>query len=227
MNKIELTTAHKEVAALISKMINNGELRKGEKVNEMRLCDLLGVSRTPIREALRTLNTQGLIDLVPHRGAFVSQFSTDEINDMFDVMSMLEGMCARLATQKMSNANFKKIEEFHQKLEDKYSAKDHKAYLEINSQYHSFIQEIAENKTLNEVVNGIRQKILLYRHKQLYEHKRFDHSIQEHRDLLEAFRKRDSKKAEKMMKRHLARQGKALVGLHAKNNPNNRKSEAF
>ena len=224
MPKIVLKTAHQEVVESISKIIQKGELQRGEKINEMKLCDLLGVSRTPIREALRTLNTQGLIDLVPHKGAFVSQFNAEEISDMFDVMSVLEGMCARLATPKMSDADFEKIEALHQNLEDHYFAKDHKEYLETNHEYHSFIQEIAGNKTLNEVVNGIRQKILLYRHKQLYEPKRFDHSIQEHRDLMEAFRKRDEKKAEKLMQRHLVKQGKAIVGLHEKDELNGKKS---
>ncbi len=224
MNRIILRTAHQEVAELISKMIHKGELQKGEKINENKLSGLIGVSRTPIREALRTLSTLGLIDFVPHKGAFVMQFSTKEIKDMFDVMSMLEGMCARIATQKMSKADFEKIEAFHQKLEDHFRAKDHKEYLEINHEYHSFIQEIAGNKTLNEVINGVRQKILLFRHKQLYEPKRFDHSIQEHRDLLETFRKKDAKKAEKLMKRHLAEQGKALVSFQGKEELNSKKS---
>jgi len=216
MSKIALKTAHQEVAELVSNMIQKGELQRGEKINEMKLSDLLGVSRTPIREALRTLNTRGLIDLVPHRGAFVSQFSTEEISDMFDVMSMLEGMCARLAAQKMSKTDFVKIERLHNLLEEHYRTKAHKEYLEANNELHSFVQEIAGNKTLNEVIIGVRQKIMIYRHKQLYVAKRFDHSIQEHRDLLEAFRNRDAKKAEKRMKRHLVLQGKALVSLHEK-----------
>jgi DNA-binding GntR family transcriptional regulator len=214
--KIVLKQLHEQVAQNINEMIRKGELRRGQKINETRLCELMGVSRTPIREALRTLNTQGIIDLVPHKGAFVSQFSIQEINDMFEVMSMLEGMCARLAVKKMAAADLKKIERLHEKLEHHYRKKDHKSYLEINEILHVLLQKLTGNKTLNEVANGLRQKILLFRHKQLYEPERFDRSIQEHRDLLDAFRKKDSRLAEKVMKKHLIQQCKALVGLYTK-----------
>ena len=79
-----------------------------------------------------------------------------------------------------------------------------------------FVQELCGNKVLNEVINGLRQKILLYRHRQLYQPERFDHSIQEHRDLLEAFRKRDANLAEASMKKHLSNQCKALVACYSK-----------
>ena len=218
MTMITLETTHQKVVELMSEMIQRGDLQRGEKLNEMKLCDMLGVSRTPIREALRSLHTMGLIDLVPHKGAFVSQFSADETKDMFEVMSTLEGMCARLATQKMSNADFEKIEVLHKNLEKYYRTKDHKEYLETNQEYHSFVQKIAGNKALNEVVNGIRQKILLCRHKQLYLPKRFDCSIKEHRNILEAFRQRDEKKAEKLMSKHLLAQAKALVAQYNEDN---------
>ena len=213
MLKITPKTLHQEVAQRINEMIRSGELRRGQKINELHLCELVGVSRTPIREALRILNTQGLIDLVPHKGAFVSQFSTQEIHDMFQVMSVLEGMCAELATGKMTDADFRKVEKLHLKLEQHYNSRNHKAYLDTNQVLHTLVQDLAGNAALNEVIKGLRQKILLYRHKQLYEPKRFSESIQEHRDLLEAFRRRDAQIAKDVMKGHLLAQARALVNL--------------
>jgi DNA-binding GntR family transcriptional regulator len=215
MHKIQAKILHQEVANQIREMIRNGTLVKGQKVNEKQLCESMGVSRTPVRESLRMLSSEGLIDLIPHKGAYVSQPPIKEISDMFEVMSVLEGTCARLATKKMTEKNLAKIEALHQKLEKHYRKRDHEGYLDNNKTYHVFIQELSGNKVVNDVINGLRQKILLYRHRQLYQPERFDQSIQEHRDLLEAFRKRDAALAEKLMKRHLIKQCEALVGLYA------------
>jgi DNA-binding GntR family transcriptional regulator len=214
--KIQVKTLHQEVAQQIQEMIYSGELLKGQKINEKQLSEMLGVSRTPIREALRILNSEGLIDLVPHKGPFVSEFTAKEIKDMFEVMSVLEGTAARQATVNMTSEQFSRIESLHKELEIHYRNKDHKRYLEINNVLHLFVQEIAGNKALNSVVRGLRQKILIYRHKQLYQPKRFSRSIQEHRDLLHAFLLRDSSLAEVIMRQHLIAQSEALVRVSFK-----------
>jgi DNA-binding GntR family transcriptional regulator len=215
MHRIQAKILHQEVVNQIREMIRNGVLVKGQKINEKHLCESMGVSRTPVRESLRILSSEGLIDLIPHKGAYVSQPPIKEISDMFEVMSVLEGTCARLAAKRMTEKKFRKIETLHQKLEKHYRNRDHEAYLDNNNTYHVFIQELSGNKVVNDVINGLRQKILLYRHRQLYQPERFDQSIQEHRDLLEAFRKRDAALAERLMKRHLIKQCEALVGLYA------------
>jgi DNA-binding GntR family transcriptional regulator len=99
--------------------------------------------------------------------------------------------------------------------EKHYRRQDHESYLENNHAYHIFIQELPGNKVFHDVINGLRQKIVLYRHKQLYQPERFKQSIQEHRDLLEAFRKWDAALAERLMKGHLLKQCEALAGLYA------------
>ena len=215
MHKIRTKTLHQEIVAQIQEMIHKGILVKGQKIDEKRLCESMGVSRTPVREALRLLKSEGLIDLIPHKGAYVSQPCIEEINDMFEVMSVLEGTCARLAATNMKEKDFKRIESLHEELDEHYRNRDYEAYLKRNYVFHVFVQELAGNKVLNDVINGLRQKIQLYRQKQLYQPERFEQSIQEHRDLLEAFRKKDPSSAESLMKHHLLMQCKALVGLYA------------
>jgi len=215
MRKIQAKTLHQEIVAQIQKMIRKGILVRGQKIDEKSLCESMGVSRTPVREALRLLKSEGLIELIPHKGAFVSQPCIEEINDMFEVMSVLEGTCARLATSHMNDKDLQKIEALHKELEIHYQRRDYVAYLKRNNVFHVFIQELAGNRVLNDVINGLRQKILLYRQRQLYQPERFDQSIQEHRNLMEAFRKRDPDSAESLMKHHLLMQCKALVGLYA------------
>jgi DNA-binding GntR family transcriptional regulator len=174
----------------------------------------MGVSRTPVRESLRILQAEGLVELIPHKGSYVNQPPPDEIRDMFEVMGVLEGTCARLATQKMNEKQFKRIEALHLELERHYRSRDHEAYLSSNNDLHVLIQDLTGNKILREVINGLRQKILLYRHRQLYHLDRFDQSIQEHRSILEAFRNRDELLAEACVKRHLANQCKVLLEIY-------------
>jgi DNA-binding GntR family transcriptional regulator len=215
MHKIRATTLHQEIVSRIRKMVQKGTLVRGQKVNEKDLCESMGVSRTPVREALRQLTSEGLIQLIPHKGAFVSQPCIEEISDLFEVMSVLEGTCARLAATHMKERDLQKIETLHKELEAHYQNRDHEAYLKTNHVFHVFIQELTGNRVLNDVINGLRQKILLYRQRQLYQPERFDQSVQEHRNLLRAFRTRDPDSAESLMKHHLLMQCKALVGLYA------------
>jgi len=101
---------HEEVAAKIREMIRKGVLQKGDRLVEADLSAAIGVSRTPLREAFRVLATEGLVEVIPHRGAFVRQPSMEEIREMFDVMSVLEGVCARLAAEKITPSALKRIE---------------------------------------------------------------------------------------------------------------------
>lgn len=210
MRKIDKKTLHEEIANQLRDMIMTGELREGEKVNENALCQSMGVSKTPLREALRVLSAEGLIRLVPNRGAFVSRPTLEEIREMFDVMTVLEGMCAGAAAGKMTSEELARLEELHQRLEENYGRRDQAGYIRENNLYHAYVQEVAGNRTLNWIVEGLRKRILLYRFQSLNLAGRFERSIQEHRELLEAFRKRDAARAEALMKRHLMAQYEAL-----------------
>jgi DNA-binding GntR family transcriptional regulator len=196
-------------------MIMSGELMEGDKIKENELCALMDISKTPLREALRVLSAEGLIRLIPNRGSYVTTPTIEEIKEMFDVMSVLEGVGARAAAKKMNDKDFEKLENFHHQLEKHSKRKDQGRYIHFNNLYHAFVQELAGNGTLNQIVNGLRQKILLYRFKSLNLSGRFEQSIQEHRDLLEAFRKRDADKVESLMKSHIKKQSEALKKLAA------------
>jgi DNA-binding GntR family transcriptional regulator len=213
MKVIEKKTLHEEIANNLRELIMSGELQEGDKIKEDALCNSMGISKTPLREALRVLSVEGLIKLVPNRGSFVSTPTFEEIREMFDVMSVLEGICARAAAEKMSAKDLTTLEKLHNKLEKNFKRKAQREYIRINNQYHAFVQELAGNRTLNQIINGLRQKILLYRYQSLNLPERFEQSIQEHRELIEAFRKKDSKKAETLMRRHLKTQCDALEKL--------------
>lgn len=214
MSRIPIRPLSEEVAQRIRDMIGKGLLTKGDRIVEKQLCDALGISRTPLREALRILASEGLIDLVPHRGACVAQPSMEDVRDLFAVMSILEGACARVVAEKITKSDLAKLERLHRGLEKYFASKDHEKYLDVNHKYHSLIQEMSGNKVLNEILGGLRKRILLYRQRQLYQPDRFEASIDEHRRLLEAFRRRDAIEAESLMKIHLMNQCESLRSLY-------------
>lgn len=214
--RIKKATLHIQIADALREMIMIGELKNGDKINENVLCGAMGISKTPLREALRVLSAENLISLVPNRGAYVTKPTTAEIKEMFAVMSVLEGVCARAAAEKMTPADFARLEELHAELEEKFDVRDQEEYIRINNRYHSFVQDLAGNRTLNQIVSGLRKKILLYRFQSLNLPGRFEASIKEHRDLLEAFRNRAAPKAEKIMKTHLHKQSQAIETLARK-----------
>lgn len=210
MTTIRVESLSQEVARRIREMIRKGVLKKGDRIVEKPLCQSLGVSRTPLRDALHILASEGLIELIPNKGAFVAQPAMTDIKEMFQVMSILEGTCARHCVEKMNEEGFRKLEKLFQKLEKHFHQQNHEKYMAVNHRYHTMVQELAGNKVLSEVISGLRQKILLYRYRQIYQPNRLNTSMQEHRDLQDAFKKRDAEAAERLMKEHLMRQCESL-----------------
>lgn len=214
LNRIDVRILHQDVARKIREMIHKGILVRGQRLIEAEICEQIGVSRTPLREALRMLESEGLVELFPHKGVFIRQPSMKEIQEMFEVMGVLEGTCARLTAEKLTPAGWRKIERLHRKLETHYAEGDREKYIAVNHVFHALVQELAGNRVLDEVVAKLREKVALYRHQQIYGDRRFDQSMREHREILDALRHRDPDAAERVMKRHLERQCKALVRLY-------------
>jgi DNA-binding GntR family transcriptional regulator len=191
--------------------ITSGRLKPGERLVEKDIADSMRIGRNAVREAFRYLENEGFVTIIPFKGAHVTLHGKKEIWQMFEVMSGLEGMCARLATQNMTQENLNKIESFHADLERHYKNNEPEKYLKSNWFFHNYIQKLAKNDVLDHVVNELRQKIFLYRGKQLFQPNRFEASMDEHRSILKAFQKKDPNEAELIMRRHLILQGDALM----------------
>lgn len=204
-------TLVERVIEQIRDAIISGKLKPGERLVEKDIAEGMQIGRNAIREAFRYLENEGFVTIIPFKGAHVTLQSKKEIKQMFEVMSGLEGMCARLATEKMTPDGFKKVESLHADLEKYYKKNAPEKYLKTNWIFHGLIQKLAKNDVLDQVVNELRQKIFLYREKQLLQPNRFEASMDEHQLLLEAFRKKDPNEAELRMRQHLIRQGEALM----------------
>lgn len=204
-----------QVAEKIRVLIRKNELVSGMRLSEPNLCEQLGVSRTPLREAFRMLIAEGLVEIRLNKGAYVADPPLDDVFHMFEAMGIMEGNCARLACERLVDADLAELEKLHEKLEKHYKNQDHEGYMDCNHKYHTFVQEKAGNPVLSKMVSNLRDVILLHRYRQIYRPGRFAESMEEHRRLIEAFRARDGERAERLMRAHLLKQGQALVSYYA------------
>ena len=207
------TSLHDGVAARLRAMVFDGELGPGEFIDEMALAEAWQVSRTPLREALKVLAAEGLVDLVPHRGCRVIELSVDDADALFPVMALLEGRCAFEAASKASDEELHQLRRLHDELERHAAAQDIDGYYRANHSFHSYVQQLSSNRWLDRVTGDLRRFMRLMRGRQLALRGRIDASINEHRVLIDAFEQRDAARAERAMHDHLMAQLVALKKL--------------
>lgn len=207
---IQHRALYEEVAERLRKRIYQHELVPGTAIDEKALCETFGISRTPLREALKVLAAEGLVELIPRRGCFVRALDLDELRELFPVMAVLEGLCAREALENADDASLTELEAMHADLERHAAEGDIDAYYEDNFRFHQRLQELSGNRWLQRVVADLRKILRLARHTQLMVEGRLQHSLEEHRRVMDALRRRDASEVEQMMKDHLTAQLEAL-----------------
>lgn len=209
-----MATISSRIQKNLTLKIINGELTPGHKLDEQALAVEFGVSRTPIREALRELGAKGLIDIMPHRGAVVASISIDQLADMFDAECELEALCARLASQRMSAVERGALQECHLTMKEQTKARNEERYLALNATFHDLICRGAHNKTLEELTQGLRARLAPFRQSQSRpKPMRLTQSFDEHVQIVEAILTGDQDAAYDAMRRHNARLSSAILGL--------------
>lgn len=209
--RISTTALYQEVAARLRERIYSQDLVPGAAVDEQALAKEYGISRTPMREALKVLYAEGLVVLEPRRGCFVTELKDQDIDELFPLMALLEGRCAYEAVKKAKAGDIKKVEDLHNKLEKYAAANDVEKYFEQNCLIHELVQKMACNKWLERMSGDLRKFLKLMRGRQLYLPGRLEASLAEHRMLLAAFQNRNYTAAEKIMHDHLMNQYLALT----------------
>lgn len=201
---------YQEVADRLRAMIQARELQAGEWIDEVQLTGVLGISRTPLREALKVLVGEGLLRLEPRRGCFVNELSTRDLDDIFPLMAMLEGRCAYEAASKVTDQDLLRLEPMHQQLQSHAIAGDIDQYYASNAQIHEAIQDLAGNRWLSDLIDNLRKVLSLSRHKSLAYPGRMNESCAEHLAIFAALKARDPEGAEAVTRKHLMRQLDAL-----------------
>lgn len=199
-----------EVADRLRGMIHARSLRNGEWIDELRLAGELGISRTPLREALKVLATEGLVRLEPRRGCFVNELSQQDLEDIFPLMAMLEGRCAFEAARKASDAQLAELESLHAALAGHAEAGRIDAYYKTNYLIHEAVQALAGNQWLSDMVGNLRKVLSLSRHRSLSQPGRIHESCAEHLAIFAALKAHDCEGAQALAHTHLMRQLEAL-----------------
>lgn len=152
-------TLHDELVALVRNMIIDGELRPGSRIAESRLCDRFGVSRTPLREALKVLSAEGLVRLLPNKGATVLCVTRAELEEIVPVLGTLEALAGELACANIREDEVVRLRNIHAKMVERYRCGDQESYGELNRNIHDAIVAAAGNKTLSETYNMLQTRL--------------------------------------------------------------------
>ena len=201
---IRRRTLHDEMTDRLRLLIVEGELAPGAKVPERALCERFGVSRTPLREALKVLANEGLVDLLPNRGAQVSRLTLAALEEAFPVMGALEALAGELAAANITDAEIAAIRQRHTVMVSHFRAGNLKAYFSANQAIHEAILEAARNPTLIALYRGLAGRVRRARYMANMSPRRWAQAVEEHEEILEALGARDGRRLGKILRRHLA-----------------------
>jgi DNA-binding GntR family transcriptional regulator len=217
--KIVKASLHNEAVARLRDMITEGRLEPGSKISEKDLCELFGISRTPLREALKVLATEGLIVLLPQRGARVARLTGKDIADLFEVMGELEGLAGKLACARITDEAVNEIRARHHEMLAHYTRGDRTAYFAANQAIHEAIIAAAENSVLTMLYESLRGRLRPARFMANLSRERWDQAVREHGEILAALTHRDGVRLRGLLQEHLRNKYKALVAAAEKSAP--------
>ena len=202
---------HEGLLAALRDFIVEGNLADGARVPERALCERFNISRTPLREALKVLAAEGLIELLPNRGARVRELSPEDVRELFDVMGGLEALAGRLACERISEAEFGEIERMHHDMYRFYLRRDMHGYFHCNQAIHQLIVAAAGNATLAATYASLAGRIRRVRYSAnlAKDRDRWGEAMREHEAILDALRRRAGSELSDILFLHLRNKRKA------------------
>ncbi|WFR59820.1 GntR family transcriptional regulator [Anaerocolumna sp. AGMB13025] len=183
--------------------ILSGKYSQNEELKETSIGVELGVSRTPVREALRQLELEGLVNIIPNKGAYVNGISEKDIHDIYIIRSYLEGLCARWACEHITQEQIDELEEIVYLSEFHTKKEHHEQIVELDNKFHQLIYEASDSKILNHVLSDFHHYVQRIRKITLSSDNRAANSNKEHTAILDAIRQRDGEKAEFLAHEHI------------------------
>jgi DNA-binding GntR family transcriptional regulator len=212
-------TLREKILENIRDSIVSGTLKAGSRVSEPELADQYGISRTPIREAFRQLESEGYLTVIPRRGAIVSEFTPKDIEEFYAIKSIMEGYAARRACERLSSKDLDRLQAINNKLADLAGHGDIKHFFKIHSEFHELFIKAADNEKLHELIAGLVTKFQRLRFTSLSLPGRMAVSVQEHEKIIDAFRKKDADLAEALVRKNAEYGGSVLMnGAQTLNN---------
>ena len=203
--------------------ILTGELKPGERLMEIHLANRLGVSRTPIREAIRKLELEGLVTMIPRRGAEVAQITEKSMKDVLEVRRTLDALSAELACERISKEEEEALKQACLNFEAAVKTKDTKAIAKADVAIHDIIAAATGNQRLIQLINNLAEQMYRYRFEYIKDASQHERIIEEHRIIYESIVKKDKEAAAEMAKTHIDNQEKAVIARIRMEQANSRK----
>ena len=200
-NKIETSSA--QVASILRQAIITGELKLGTRLRETELSHSLNISRSPIREAFRMLESEGLVQISPNKGAFVTQLSEKDLKDIYELRKLLEVHAIRIACSRVTQEDLEELKAVIKEMERSLELKDYIGYLKSSHEFHECFIKKCENERLFNLFRVLRNSILAIQIFAYSYPERSSDSLEEHRKILSALLKRNPDKAEEYLNKHL------------------------
>lgn len=200
---IERPALHDQVAMRLRTMLIEGHIGPGAKLNERELCLLLGVSRTPLREAIKLLAAEGLVDLLPNRGAVAVKLTEADIVDTFEVLAGIEAMSGELAAQRITDAELAEIRAWHFEMLAAFTRSDLSSYFRLNAAIHAAINRAARNPVLTHTYSGINARVQSLRFRTNLNEAKWKRAMREHEMMVQALAARDADAMRKVLVKHI------------------------
>ncbi len=204
-------TLREKILENIRDAIISGSLKAGSRVSEPELAERYGISRTPIREAFRQLESEGYLTVIPRRGAVVSEFSEKDVEEFYAIKSILEGYAARRACEKLTDKELGRLQAINDRLSELAEHNDIKTFFKIHSDFHDTFIKAADNEKLRDLINSLVTRFQRLRLTSLSMPGRMRISVQEHEKIIEAFRNRDAESAETLVRKNAEYGGRVLM----------------
>ena len=204
-------TLREQIVSSLREAIIKGELYPGQKLTEPELAEKLGISRTPIREAFRQLESEGFLTVIPRRGAVVSRITRKEIDDFYELKSLLEGYAARIGAEKITEKGIEKLRKINQQLTVLAEKGDVEAFFQKNDEFHNTFISCCGNDKLLEFREQLMQKFMRFRLTALSVPGRLMESVMQHKNIIRAYEKKDGRLAEAVVLEHALLSGEELA----------------
>lgn len=207
---------HEEAVDRLRDLIIQGELSPGVRLNERVLCEKLGISRTPLREALKLLATEGLVQLLPNRGAVVAAIDAERLGQTLQVMGALEALAGELACRNASSERIAEIRRLHAEMLAMHAKGDLAAYFRYNQAIHESIVEASGNTVLTNAYRQLNANVRRARYMANLSQERWDAAVREHEEILAALAERSVHKLKRLLREHLEQKLAAVLGAVGK-----------
>lgn len=209
--KLNRATVAIELQALIRKWIFTEKLTAGDRINEKCLSERLGISRGPIREALQALRQEGLVEIIPNRGAFLRKLTLKEVLDLYDVMAGLGYSAGRLLPSRITGEQLAQLLDFHEKMVDAVAKDCPITFFDLNQRFHVLLFRATKNKSLLEMMRGMEKRMMLYLHREATKAWMLKDSNVQHQNIVSAISKGDAEGTAKALMAHVLFGKKRLV----------------